>query len=63
MEGGWGKNVGFQNVFKFKLVFKIHSYSHKMIYVNFMITIKQKRTVNIRKKMRKESKHNTKEIH
>ena len=34
-----------------------------ILYVSLMATIKQKPTVDIQKIIRKESKHNTKEIH
>lgn len=42
--------------------FKIDSYMHRVTCVNLMVTTKQKLTINKQKKVRKESKHNTKKI-
>ena len=36
---------------------------HNMLYVNLMVTTKKKLILNIQKKMKKESKHDTKENH
>ena len=42
---------------------KIDCYRYKLLYVNLMVTTKQKSIVNIQKIKRKEYKHTTKENH
>ena len=42
---------------------KVDSYIYRLLYVNYMVSTKQKLTADTQKIMRKESKHNTKEQH
>ena len=61
---GGGENTEFgmcSNLSCYQL--KIDHCVQRMIYVNLTVTTKQEVTVNSHKKMRKESKHSTKESH
>ena len=42
---------------------KTECYLHSMLYVNLIVITRKKLKVNTQKKVRKESKHNTKENH
>lgn len=59
---GGSKNIRFWNVLKFMLLSlkQTGSYIHGRLYVNVIVTTKQKLIASTQKIMKKESKHNTK---